>query len=114
MTPYSYPGINFKYKDQSTIEAVKKIVCKNYGRTFDEIDVTSRTREIVQVRQALMYWLRKYTHMSLNDIGSIFQKNYDHSTILWAVKTYENVYPQIMNYKTYHKKTKEDILRILK
>jgi chromosomal replication initiation ATPase DnaA len=51
------------------------------------IDNTKR-RDIAQKRQAIMYWLRANTTMTLFEIAAIF--NRDHSSVIHATKIADN------------------------
>ena len=53
--------------------------------TLPEISTPSRKRELTEARQLCMFFLKKYTKLSLNDIGA--QVSRDHATVLHAVKT---------------------------
>lgn len=54
-------------------------------------NVKNRRRHLVEARQISMYFLKKYTLLSLSSIGAIFVekdgKKKDHATVLHAVKT---------------------------
>lgn len=50
----------------------------------------SRTRENVEERAQWIYFLYKYTNMSLSRIGKLF--NRDHATMLHAIKKYQEEY----------------------
>jgi chromosomal replication initiation ATPase DnaA len=115
MTPYSYPGIDMSEnsKQASRVETIKRLVAKNYHKSFDEIDNDCRKRELSQVRQALMYWLSTYTTVSLTDIGSVFKRNYNHATIIHGKKTYGDIYIQHPVLRQGHKLMLADIKNIL-
>lgn len=68
------------------------IVCEFYGTDFDTINTKSRHRELVEVRQAVCYFVRKRNpNMPLREIGEIFTPPRTHSTIIHSIKTYENI-----------------------
>ena len=53
-----------------------------------------RSNELVRVRQMFCYFAKKYTSLSLREIGSFV--NYDHSSVLYAIKIISNeitIYP---------------------
>jgi len=49
-----------------------------------------KKEEIVEVRQIAMYFLRKYTRLSLKNIGSHFG-NRDHSTVIHSLKKVQDL-----------------------
>ena len=74
----------------------------NHYRLLDhEIFEVTRKRHIVFARQVAMYFLKKHTHMGLSEIGRIFSGK-DHATVLYAIKTVENLIDS-------DKKIKQDI-----
>lgn len=54
-------------------------------------NVRCRQRELVEARQISMYFIKKYTLMSLASIGALYKdkngKKKDHATVLHAVRT---------------------------
>lgn len=74
-------------KPQSEIiDAVITEVCERYNVTLEQLQVKTRRREIVLARQIAMYFLKKYTKLSLNGIGEIFG-GFDHTTSIYAIHT---------------------------
>lgn len=73
------------------IKIIKKCVCEVYGLRFEDIDVRERSKEIVEQRQQVMFFMRKYTQMSLREIGCIFAKKYHYSTVIHALQTIDNL-----------------------
>ncbi len=67
-----------------TLEAIKKLVCKHFKLTVDEIRSKSRKRSIARPRQIAMFLSRRFTEASLEAIGREF--NRDHATVLHSVK----------------------------
>jgi hypothetical protein len=49
----------------------------------------TRKRPYVEIRQLTMYCMRKFTYISSDKVGKIF--NRDHATVLHAVKTMDNL-----------------------
>jgi chromosomal replication initiator protein len=56
---------------------------------YREFNIISRKRQYVFARQLAMYFMNKYTKLSLDDIGIIFDR--DHSTVIHAKKTIINL-----------------------
>lgn len=61
--------------------------CRAMGVSKAELDSPSRVRRIVFCRQAITYWARRRTNMSLPTIGYRLG-GFDHTTCLWSIKTY--------------------------
>jgi chromosomal replication initiator protein len=80
-----------------TIDNVKKMVCKQYKITGEEIISKSRKRAIVIPRQICMYLCRKYTDHSLGEIGKSFRRH--HATAFHSVTTIEKKMKQNSNIK---------------
>lgn len=77
-------------KQEISIEYIQKIVCDYMGQTLENVQSRVRKREIVQTRQLIMYFSKKYTHASLAIIGTKCG-NKDHATVLHACKTIESL-----------------------
>ena len=52
-----------------------KVCCDYYGLTVDEIKAKRRTDILVKARRACYYFMKKYTSLSLKDIGKHFLGN---------------------------------------
>lgn len=59
-------------------------------KVFLEERLNSRVREYVEDRAQWIYFLYKYTNMSLSSVGKLFKR--DHATMLNAIKKYLEVY----------------------
>jgi len=64
---------------------IRNFISSQYKISVNELQSRSRKRHISFPRQIAMYMTRKYTDLSLADIGQIYQR--DHSTVLYAIKT---------------------------
>lgn len=62
------------------IELIKAIVLNYYGMSWEIIVRRSRKKEIVKVRNVLMYFFREKSKLSFENVGAIF--GFDHSTII--------------------------------
>jgi chromosomal replication initiator protein len=80
-----------------TIDNLKKLVCKQYKITGEEIISKSRKKAIVMPRQICMYLCRKYTDHSLGEIGKSFRRH--HATAFHSVTTIEKKMKQNSNIK---------------
>jgi len=84
-------------QNEITMDTVKKLVCKHYKITGDEIISKSRKKAIVIPRQICMYLCRKYTDHSLGEIGKSFRRH--HATAFHSVTTIEKKMKQNSNIK---------------
>lgn len=83
-----------------SIDLIQKIVCDYFDIPLDSIMENTRKRPIVQARQIVMYYSKKYTKASLQSIG--FQcGNKDHATVLHACKTVKNLIDTDKTFKSY-------------
>ncbi len=66
------------------------VVCKDYEVEFITINVKIQVQEKVIVRQLIMYYLRKYTNLSLPAIGRKFKgrngDGFNHATVIFGIQ----------------------------
>ncbi len=78
------------YADVQTvldIDSVIQLVCASYSLTYTQLASRSRRSEYVLARNTIFYLMRKYTDMSLQDIGSRFNRR--HSTVIKGISSIE-------------------------
>ena len=66
-----------------TVVTIRKMICRHFQLSRDEICSKSRKRSIARPRQMAMYLARRYTEFSLKAIGREFSR--DHATVLHSV-----------------------------
>lgn len=76
-----------RQKKRITIDAIKKLVCKYYRVTLSELSSSSRKQPLVRTRQIAIYLARKYTDISLQEIGRSFNRY--HATAIHAINCVE-------------------------
>jgi chromosomal replication initiator protein len=81
-----------------SIDFIQKIVCDYFKTPVVDMFSASRARNIVQVRQVSMYFTKKYTTLSLVQIGAKCG-NKNHATVLHACRTIENLIETENNFK---------------
>ena len=64
-------------------------VCRERELTKEKLLNKTRLRYIVESRQIAFYLARRYTTLSLQEIGNHFKK--DHATVLFGVKNIKNL-----------------------
>lgn len=69
------------------MEAIIRLVCESYGLSEAQLRSRSRRQECVQGRNTVFYLARKHTELSLEDIGSAFNRR--HSTVLRSITAVE-------------------------
>nr|MCU0328375.1 chromosomal replication initiator protein DnaA [Chitinophagales bacterium] len=74
-----------------SIDFIVKTVGEYMGIGLDKIKSGKRKREYVEARQISMYLTRKFTKLSLKEIGDHFGGK-DHSTVIHSIKTAEDRY----------------------
>lgn len=79
-------------------EIINQIVCDKFNMNFERIQINTRRREIVIVRQILCFFYRKYTYLSFYRIGQMLGKR-DHATVLYSCRFVENLMSVDWEYK---------------
>ncbi len=69
------------------MESIIRLVCESYGLSETQLRSRSRRQECVQGRNTVFYLARKHTELSLEDIGSAFNRR--HSTVLRSITAVE-------------------------
>jgi len=75
-----------------TIDVIKKLVCKYYDISIEEIVSSSRKQSIVKPRQIAIYLSRVYTDSPLQTIGKSFNRY--HATALHSINAVERAIKQ--------------------
>jgi chromosomal replication initiator protein len=73
------------------IGLIEKYVSGETSMPISKIYKRTRKREIVQVRQLIHHFARKYTRKTTTEIGRECGK-YNHATVLWSYKNIQNLY----------------------
>ena len=71
------------------LASVQELVCDFYGIKLTDLKSAKRTRSLARPRQIAMYFAKKFTTMSLPEIGKGFGR--DHTTVLHAVRSIEKL-----------------------
>ncbi|MCL2130914.1 MAG: chromosomal replication initiator protein DnaA [Lentimicrobiaceae bacterium] len=69
---------------------IQKVVCDYFNVPINEVFFHSRKRDVVQVRQTAMYFIKKFTELSLAQIGA-YCGSKDHATVLYALRSIESL-----------------------
>jgi chromosomal replication initiator protein len=76
--------------DRKKAEVIKRIVCQYLGLPISTVMARGRKHYVVEARQMSMYFMRKYTRLSLNQTGLEFG-GLNHATVIHGVHTVNNV-----------------------
>jgi chromosomal replication initiator protein len=76
-----------RQRQNITIDSIKKLVCKHFNISINEIISRSRKQSIVRPRQIAMYLSRRYTDSPLQAIGRSFNRY--HATALHSIGAIE-------------------------
>jgi chromosomal replication initiator protein len=76
-----------KHQKRITIDGIKKLVCKEYDITEQDLISKSRKKHIVKPRQVAIFLSRKYTDQPIKKIGSSFKRY--HATAIYSVNAVE-------------------------
>jgi chromosomal replication initiator protein len=69
---------------------IEKLVCEYYDIKVSAIKVPRRQRKLAFTRQVIMWLVRKYTKMTLSEIGARFNGK-DHTTVIYAIRQIDNL-----------------------
>lgn len=83
-----------------SMESIQKLVCEYFEVPIEMVKSATRKREIVQARQISMYLSKAHTKSSLKTIGQFFGGR-DHSTVIYACQTVEDLIDTDKKFKTY-------------
>lgn len=108
MTPYLFPMIKQDLIPNTIAEKIIQVVGLYYhdagilNTVFERLEIPleeqsykvvlksrRRFRELVEMRQTMMYFIKKHTSLSLKSIGKHFG-SYDHSTVIHGITEYDN------------------------
>lgn len=73
--------------EKVSVDTIKKLICKHYKLSPEDVKSRSRKRSVVFARQIAMFLSRKFTEASLQAIG--MEYNRDHATVLHAINNLE-------------------------
>lgn len=89
---------------------IKKTISNHYEININQIESKTRIRKIVQARQLIMFFTKKFTSLTLVKIGKKIGGK-EHSTVLYSLRTVKNLSETNKLYKkdvsTIYKKLKE-------
>ncbi|MBN8553847.1 MAG: chromosomal replication initiator protein DnaA [Deltaproteobacteria bacterium] len=71
-------------------EEIMKLVARQYQVSLEDLRSERKNRQLAIPRQLAMYLCRKYTHLSLPDIGTLFGGK-NHTTVLHAIRRISKV-----------------------
>ena len=83
---FSVPGFTRK---KINLNYIIDEICETYKVTISDLKSPSRKWIIVEPRHVIFYLARRYTRLSLNDIGGEF--NRDHATVLNGFRTVQDL-----------------------
>ncbi len=87
-------------KKEISIDYIQKVVSDDFQLDLETLQSKTRKRHIVQARQLAMFFAKKYTKSSLQNIGSQIGDR-DHATVLHACKTVDNLVETDKQFKKY-------------
>ncbi|MET3113564.1 chromosomal replication initiator protein [Pedobacter sp. CG_S7] len=83
-----------------SMDIIQKLVCEYFEVPMDLLKASTRKREVVQARQISMYLSKAMTRSSLKTIGAFFGGR-DHSTVIYACQTVEDLIQTDKKFRTY-------------
>ena len=116
MTPLIYAGLDsydrlsFLNKDKGpVIEAVIEVT----GIGFDQIRRKSRLREFVTARSLICHYLRKYTKLTLQQIGDLIGGR-NHATVINSLSMHEDLFQVDSEFRKLSTSVEEILIKQLK
>jgi chromosomal replication initiator protein len=76
-----------RQRKRITIDVIKKLVCKYYNISIEDVISRSRKQNLVRPRQIAIYLSRQYTDAPLQSIGKSFNRY--HATALHSINCVE-------------------------
>ena len=92
-----------------SMDYIQKVTCDFFKTPVSEMFTSTRKRSVVQIRQTVMFFAKKYTVLSLAQIGERCGGK-DHATVLHACRTITNMMETDKDFK----EKMEEIDRIFK
>lgn len=77
-------------KNSEELDKLKHLIWKTFGITWEEIKGLSRLREIVSARYCFMYIAHTQYSLNKSQIGDMC--NRDHTSVIHAINTVNNLY----------------------
>lgn len=102
---YGIPGMIRRHITPLDID---QLVAEHWGIAVADMSKHTRRREVVAPRQMAMYFQKTYTRQSLSEIGRRYG-NKDHSTVLHACRTVENLFDTDMKYRHFFEEVQASI-----
>lgn len=93
---YAMPGLSISKKDQRKLdervaELSFEVMKQKYNVDRQAITKANRKQTVVFLRQMQMWYLKKYTSLSLKSIGEMFGGR-DHTTVLHSLAVINNCF----------------------
>lgn len=83
--PYAIPGLKFKQTlrtKRDLIDTVIECTCSEFDTNIRALKSSSRFKELVEARHAIMTILMKTGKFTLEEVGRVFGK--DHTSVIYA------------------------------
>lgn len=61
-------------------------VCDKFNTSIKQITSNTRKHSVTDSRAAICYLLRKYSRLTLKEIGSTIRPDYDHTSVIYMVQ----------------------------
>ena len=106
ISPYVFAGLDSK---PITAETIIEVVCDYYNTTYENIDNRDRHNKIVEVRQAIMYFLHTETNLTLYGISDKFTHKCHHASVLNNIRKFKD----LLSYDKSIQKIHSDIKMVL-
>lgn len=96
-----------------SVKSIQNMVADYFNFAVEQLESSSRKREIVQARQIAMYLIKKYMDLPLKTIGASFG-NRDHSTVIHACQAIADLSQTDENFRRHLNNLEKQIIINLK
>lgn len=121
VSPYIYPGlkITLVQNPSDKIRLIKEVLQKYHGLTFEDANVFSRKRKLVNYRFHFIFLVLRFTNYSLKGVGMEFKKigyknTLHHSTIIHARATWQDLVDTSRDIASIHNKALTELNNLIK
>jgi len=81
------------------LSTIKRKTCAYLNVEIQMLNDKTRARKFVQARQIIHYFAKKYTNLSIRDIGAEVGLK-DHATVIYSIKTVQNLIDTDKKFRT--------------
>ena len=87
------PMTSIAARDTKIIELIQNCIYDFYGKKFEEYDLKSRKRAFCEPRQCFVYYVKKHTILTLEQISGLFKNRgkCNHTSVMHNINTWQSI-----------------------